>query len=398
MKSKLSPSRSRWPVLISAAVVFALAVLAGPAPAARLASAVVTPGSLWLGNDTGGLVFHTDTAGALVSPPVAAPVTGIAFDGANLFFSDAAGHTTRRTLDGVTVLGSFAVAPHGSPTEDLAWDSTRGRLWRVDHFPPTLVKINPVTGLEEAFYPLAIPDPVLGVRGALGVAYDSSRDKLYVSFCHAGCATLALGLVVVVDPATGGELGELFRTAGFATGGLGYDPLTDTLWVGDSVTERNMSLGGAVLSSFNKPGGAGFTDGLEFVPVDVLPPVVRCIETTNPSGNNVPNSGPNAGKSGQNPDGFYQLLARDLAPPPLTPDPDPQIFVADSASAFVSGPYHSGDKVKITQAPGGTPNDKPMAGVVVAHITLKGDALVYAVDALGNRSRPISCLVPPPPK
>jgi hypothetical protein len=39
-----------------------------------------------------------------------------------------------------------------------------------------------------------------------------------------------------------------------------------------------------------------------------------------------------------------------------------------------------------------------MAEAVIAHIILEADALVYAVDASGNQSDPISCKVPPPPK
>ena len=128
---------------------------------------------------------------------------------------------------------------------------------------------------------------------------------------------------------------------------------------------------------------------------DITPPVASCIETVNPAGKNVPPAGSTTlpgPKGGQNEDGFYKLLATDNV------DPNPQIFVADSGSVFWAGPFASGDNVKVTQAPAATPNSKPMAGVIVAHITLKGDALVYAVDASGNQSRPVSCLVPPPPK
>jgi hypothetical protein len=119
---------------------------------------------------------------------------------------------------------------------------------------------------------------------------------------------------------------------------------------------------------------------------DVTAPEVTCVEGPNPSGKNIPRA------TGQNPDGFYTLTAVDNV------DPNPQIFVADSGSSFVAGPFANGDVVKITQAPGGTPGSKEMAGAVAAHITLKGDALVYAVDASGNQSDPITCLVPPPPK
>jgi hypothetical protein len=100
----------------------------------------------------------------------------------------------------------------------------------------------------------------------LGIAYDSFRDLLYVSYCDAGCSTLGKGLVQVVDPDTGMVLSDLFSTSGFATGGLGYDPATDSLWVGDATTVRNISLSGTVLSSFARPAPGGFVDGLEFIP------------------------------------------------------------------------------------------------------------------------------------
>lgn len=123
---------------------------------------------------------------------------------------------------------------------------------------------------------------------------------------------------------------------------------------------------------------------------DLTPPVVACRPTTNPSGNNIPPAGDNP-SSGQNPDGFYVLLATDAV------DPDPQIRVSDTGSSFVAGPYSSGTKIKLTQAPGSKPNVKKGPGVIDWHITLKGDAVVTATDSSGN-SASVSCKVPPPPK
>ena len=123
---------------------------------------------------------------------------------------------------------------------------------------------------------------------------------------------------------------------------------------------------------------------------DLTPPVVACRPTTNPSGNNIPPAGNNP-SSGQNPDGFYVLLATDLV------DPNPRISVSDTGSSFVAGPYPSGTKIKLTQAPGSTPNAKPGPGEIDWHITLKGDAVVTATDSSGN-SASVSCKVPPPPK
>jgi hypothetical protein len=124
---------------------------------------------------------------------------------------------------------------------------------------------------------------------------------------------------------------------------------------------------------------------------DITPPQVACAPTTNPSGQNVPKAGDNP-RSGQNPDGFYELTAVDAV------DPNPLITLADSGSTATFGPFPSGTRIKLTQAPGATPNEKPGAGVIDFHITIRGDATVTATDASGNTSAPISCRVPPPPK
>jgi hypothetical protein len=138
------------------------------------------------------------------------------------------------------------------------------------------------------------------------------------------------------------------------------------------------------------PTGATDTEQVTKLWVDTGAPTVMCMPTTNPSGKNVPPAGNNP-KSGQNPDGFYLLTATDAV------DPDPQITVADTGSSFVAGPYSSGTKIKLVQAPGATPNVKPGPGVIDWKLTLKGDAEVTATDASGNTTT-VSCNVPPPPK
>ncbi len=122
---------------------------------------------------------------------------------------------------------------------------------------------------------------------------------------------------------------------------------------------------------------------------DTTPPVVACVETTNPHGGTIP--------PGKNPDGFFELTAIDAV------DPDPQIYVLDTGSGTVFGPFPSGTKIKYTEAPGGIPNIKPMgstngrAEAIDWHITGTGDAAIYSVDASGNQSSNTMCLVPPPP-
>jgi hypothetical protein len=132
---------------------------------------------------------------------------------------------------------------------------------------------------------------------------------------------------------------------------------------------------------------------------DTTPPDAVCRPTVNPHGQHIPNA-PGNGGQGQNQDGFYQLLASDL----VWPKDSLQVFVTDSGSGTVFGPFPVGTNIKYTQAPGATPVAKPIgssrgsAGAVSWHITGKGDALVTAVDGSGNTSAPVSCRVPPPPK
>ena len=130
----------------------------------------------------------------------------------------------------------------------------------------------------------------------------------------------------------------------------------------------------------------GFTQTINVTVPDVTPPTALCQPTTNPAGKNVPPA------SGQNPDGFYILSAKDNV------DPNPSIFIADSMSSFVFGPYLIGTRIKLVQAPGATPTAVPGTGVINWNIKLKGDAIVTATDAAGNVSAPVSCRVPPPPK
>src|SRR6185436_10671640 len=167
------------------------------------------------------------------------PVTGIDFNGDHSFFSSLGGNPnfSERTADGVTVLRRFYATPQHEGFEDTAWDTRRRRIWACDLF-GYLTRINPETERVEARYNLFSP------TRCVGVAYDTTRDLVYVS-------TFFSTLVVKVDPDSGQVLGELFRTFAFDTGGLAYDPTSDTLWVGRSFGAGlvNVNLAGTPLRS-----------------------------------------------------------------------------------------------------------------------------------------------------
>ena len=117
--------------------------------------------------------------------------------------------------------------------------------------------------------------------------------------------------------------------------------------------------------------------------VDTTPPVSTCVPGPNPSGN-VPAS--------NNPDGYYTIGSTDLV------DTAVDIFIHDSDSTAVFGPYPNTTNIKLVQAPGATPNVKPASGAVDYKVTLKGDAVIVGVDNAHNASTGVSCLVPPGPK
>ena len=142
--------------------------------------------------------------------------------------------------------------------------------------------------------------------------------------------------------------------------------------------------------------GGGSTCSFTVTVNDCESPRVACRPAENPSGKKIPVAGKNP-RSGQNPDGFYQLLARDNCDTTASL----QIYVKDSAEgpcggAFAAGPYAVGTIVKLTQSPGHAAV-RPMAGVVTAHIQTRGEPVLVVTDSSGNTTCH-RCFVPPKPK
>ncbi|MBY5163022.1 vWA domain-containing protein [Salsipaludibacter albus] len=125
---------------------------------------------------------------------------------------------------------------------------------------------------------------------------------------------------------------------------------------------------------------------------DTTPPVAACPEGPNPGGKTP--KAPGKGGQGQNQDGFYHLEATD----DVWPDEDLEVYVTDTGTGTVFGPFANGDDIKYTEANGATPSVKPGPGQVEWRIKGQGDAQVTAVDGSGNVSDPVDCLVPNPPK
>jgi hypothetical protein len=200
------------------------------------------------------------------------------------------------------------------------------------------------------------------------------------------------GKIILVDPVVPAFLSE-FATVSGRDEDLECGPVVDGK---ETILSRDFFFPGRI-DVLEVPEGTCVS------PVVDQPPLVDCTESVNPHGAKIPPAGKSTPpgtnpNSGVNEDGYYHLGATDDSGLPV------DIFVTNLSGTFTAGPYALSTTVKITEAPGATPTSKPIgssngsAGAVTAHITLDSDALVYGVDAAGNASDPVSCLVPPPPK
>jgi uncharacterized protein YegL len=185
-------------------------------------------------------------------------------------------------------------------------------------------------------------------------------------------AGIPVSFLITVGPNAGKTGSGTTNAAGETT--FTYSPLVAFAGLGTD-TIRGCFVNGA---------GMNLCDTATKLWVDTTPPEASCVETNNPSGGNVPKSGPNAGNSGQNPDGFYQLLGVD-------------IVSSVGITVFTFGPFPSGTKVKYTQAPGSSPSIKPGPGDIDWQIKGPTELVFTATDQSGN-STTVTCLLPPPPK
>jgi len=141
-------------------------------------------------------------------------------------------------------------------------------------------------------------------------------------------------------------------------------------------------------TSTNPPSTYTFTVTVK----DCEPPVVSCRAVGKPSSKESSKSDKDSERD-QDPDGIYQLLAHDNC------DPNPRLYIQDSGSGFLAGPFANGDIVKITKKGGHEDSDdakdsKHGRPPMVAHLRLEGNGLLYGVDGSGNVGASVLCSVP----
>jgi hypothetical protein len=117
--------------------------------------------------------------------------------------------------------------------------------------------------------------------------------------------------------------------------------------------------------------------------IDITPPVVACTAGPKPDGRLNPDPWLN-----RDPDAnVWTLNAADN----VDKDTDLKIFVRDSVSGTVFGPYAPGTTIKLIQAPRAKPEVKPGVGAVNWEITVQGCAVLDVRDAAGNEATANCC-------
>jgi len=221
------------------------------------------------------------------------------------------------------------------------------------------------------------------VVGATGGQLVGSDPDTVTTAILSGLKNLDVTVKPVVGPCDAG-LAVTFDAAS-KTQPSGTDvPFTETIKVAADAPQGGVLKCTVDFQVNGMAGDAAFVQQITVRVNDVTAPVVTCQPTNNPAGGTVPPS--------SNKDGFYQISAKDNL------DSSVQVLITDSADPSVTfGPYPSGTKIKLIQAPGASQNAKPGTGDIDYKVMLRGDAIITSKDAAGNVSDKVTCLVPPPP-
>ena len=231
----------------------------------------------------------------------------------------------------------------------------------------TIVTANTTLGIIDLALAPATAQNELGSDNSHTVTATISGDPsqvagILVDFAVTGQNAGATGVCVPADCTTDAAGQVTFTySVPIAPSSLGTDTITASATVGGATESRSVTKDW----------------------IDTTAPVATCGEGVNPAGH-VPRA--------QNEDGFFLLTATDAV------DPDVELFVIDTGSGTIFGPFTSGTNIKYVQAPGASPSQSPGSGAVDWKLKGTGDAQLVAVDSSGNVSAVVDCLVPPPPK
>ena len=392
----------------------------------------VTPGFGFQTNYDAGL---TNSNAAIASAPADVNTVFFLSDGDPTAFTTGAGSPLQDAIDAGTIVNTYGIGPvaatacdPGRPLRVIA-DSTGGTCTPVAD-PSTLDTVLPAALTNIATLELFV--------NGVSVASTSGSEPLQMSLLGVDITSaLVVGINTIEATATAEDGTVVTADTTLGVIDLGLTPLEETNELGSdnshtvtatisgdpsqvagilidfAVTGQNAGTTGTCVPADCMTDAAGqvtFTYSVPVAPsslgddtitasatvggvtqsrevtkhwVDTTAPVATCGEGWNPAGH-VPRA--------QNEDGFFLLTATDAV------DPDLELFLVDTGSGTVFGPFTSGTNVKYIEAPGATPSQKVGPGLVDWILKGTGDAQLVAVDGSGNVSAAVDCLVPPPPK
>ena len=224
----------------------ALGFLAVAAVCVAPAFADITPGTLWIGNDTNASlgILNMTTTGTLLRSIANTVGVGFAIDEStnSLYVNSAFTGGGIYNLDTLATTGSFTL-PHSS--EDMTFAG--GFIWSGDFFGHAIDQVDPATGLRVGGFSVGF-EP-------LGLTEDGSGGFWVSEF--------ASGAVLRHFDGSGNLLGTMDPTdiTGIR-GGLAYDPSDGTLFIGTSGAVYHYTTAGVDLGNFSI-GDGRFVDGLE---------------------------------------------------------------------------------------------------------------------------------------
>lgn len=296
----------------------------------------------------------------------------------------------------VFMLAPFAIAQDGTGASTIIGVPIQGL--RKNGTPVLSERSNPNNALgsptDPAQNPGELPWFSLGFGGTITLGFncpivDRPGPDIRIYETTNG-TTYPLESVEVRDPITNQFIGTATNTM--------LDPNGTGLWI----TEIDLQGTGVssttqvrITDTSNPAIFEDIADGFDLNAVVAIhstcpsPVQATCLPTTNPAGGTVPPAGTNG--PSQNPDGFYQIGVSSGTVGTVS------LYISDTASNVIFGPFAPGTKIKLVQAPGATPTQRRGSGMIDWQIKLKGDAMVYGVDAFGNQGASTPCLVPPFP-
>ncbi len=236
-----------------------LAALASSLTALLPSVAQAEAETLWLSPDRANPpVINVKRDGTYIRQAPFLGASGVAVypEGNSLFTAGPATSFSRFSLDTLAPLASLTLSPVVPAFgEDLAYDGTF--LYRADYSGQRIVRFNPTTGASTVFTTFTGGD----AGGPVGLAWTGS--SFYVSMYNQNrILKLDVNGNVIPNSSFTVQSGQMSLY-----GGLGWDTVDNTLWIGTVGRVFEITPSGAVVGGFVLPApySAGtFVDGLEF--------------------------------------------------------------------------------------------------------------------------------------